>query len=133
MDLVFTSTIWWKISASINGDNMTEVKLKLIGTEQLSKEKPFEDSEFLYLTTKTLFGDKLPYIMGELRAWVIDEHQWGDSYFADAIEVEDKTYFSLKMNYRSIPALSREESTQLLYDIIESFTLYLNEIEWLEE
>lgn len=112
---------------------MTEVKLKLIGTEQLSKEKPFEDSEFLYLTTKTLFGDKLPYIIEKLRTWSIDEHQMGDAYFAGAIEVKDKTYFSLKMNYRSIPALSREESTQLLYDIIESFTLYLNEIEWLEE
>lgn len=112
---------------------MTEVKLKLIGTEQLSKEKPFEDAEFLYLTTETLFGDKLPHIIEELRAWDIDEHQWGDAYFADAIEVGDKTYISLKMNYRSIPALSKEESTQLLYDIMESFTLYLNEIEWLEE
>lgn len=111
---------------------MAEVELKFIGTEQLSKEKPFEDSEFLYLTTRTLFGDKLPGIIKELGSWSIDEHQWGDAYFADATEVDGKTYFSLRMNYRSIPALSKEESTQLLYDIIESFTLYLNEIEWLE-
>lgn len=116
----------------MRGDTL-DVELKFIGTEQLSKEKPFEDSEFLYLTTRTLFGDKLPDIIEELRSWSIDEHQWGDAYFADARVVGDKTYFSLRMNYRSIPALSKEESTQLLYDIIESFTLYLNEIEWLEE
>lgn len=107
--------------------------MKLIGTEQISKQKPFEDSEFLYLTTKTLFGEKLPDIIEELKSWNIDEHQLGDAYFADAIEVGDKTYFSLRMAYRSLPALSKKKSTQLLYDIIESFTVYLNEIEWLDE
>lgn len=109
------------------------VELRFIGTEQITKQKPFEDSEFLYLTTKTLFGKKLPKIIEELNSWSIDEHQWGDAYFAGAIEAGNKTYFSLKMNYRSIPHLSKEESTQLLYGIIESFTLYLNEIEWLKE
>ncbi len=112
---------------------MVEVELRLIGTEQISKEKPFEDAEFLYLTTTTLFGKKLPKIREELRSWRIDEHQLGEAYFADAIEVEDKTYFSLRMAYRSLPILSKKESTQLLYNIIESFTVYLNEIEWLDE
>lgn len=112
---------------------MEEVELKFIGTEQITKQKPFEDSEFLYLTTKTLFGKKLPKIIEELESWSIDEHQWGDAYFAGAIEVGEKTYFSLKMNYRSLPSLSKDESTQLIYDIIESFTLYLNEIEWLND
>ncbi|HTX61038.1 MAG TPA: hypothetical protein VMC48_01910, partial [Methanobacterium sp.] len=69
----------------------------------------------------------------ELANWDIDEHQLGEAYFADAREVGDKTVFSLRMTYRSIPPLSKDESTQLLYDIIESFTVYLNEIEWLEE
>ncbi len=109
------------------------VELKFIGTEQITQQKPFEDSEFLYLTTKTFFGKKLPKIIEELNSWSIDEQQWGDAYFAGAIESGNKTYFSLKMNYRSIPPLSKEESTQLLYGIIESFTLYLNEIEWLKE
>lgn len=112
---------------------MAEVELKFIGTEQISKQKPFEDSEFLYLTTKTLFEDKLPEIIEELKSWSIDEHEWGDAYFADACVVGDKTYFSLKMNYRSLPTLSKDESTQLIYDIIESFTVFLNEIEWLKD
>lgn len=112
---------------------MVKIELKLIGTEQLSKQKPFEDSEFLYLTTKNLFGKKLPKIIEELKTWNIDEHSMGDAYFADAIEVGDKTYFSLKMTYRSLPTLSKDESTQFLYDIIESFTVYLNEIEWLKD
>ncbi|HEY0196343.1 MAG TPA: hypothetical protein VGC02_02100 [Methanobacterium sp.] len=112
---------------------MVEVELKFIGTEQISKQKPFEDSEFLYLTTRTLFGKKLPEIIEELKSWSIDEHEWGDAYFADAREVGDKTYFSLRMTYRSLPPLSKDEGTQLIYDIIESFTVYLNEIEWLEE
>lgn len=111
---------------------MVKINLKLIGTEKLSKEKPFEDSEFLYLITETLFGDKLPKLIEELKSWSIDEHQFGEAYFADAREVGDKTYLSLRMNYRSIPSLSKEESTQLLYDIIESFTLFLNEVEWLK-
>lgn len=114
-------------------DRMVEVELRLIGTEQISKEKPFEDSEFLYLTTKTLFGKKLPKLIEQLKTWSIDEHQMGDAYFADAREVGDKTYFSLRMNYRSLPTLSKGESTQLLNDIIESFTICLNEIEWLHE
>lgn len=112
---------------------MVEVELKFVGTEKITKQKPFENSEFLYLTTNTLFQDKLPKLVEELKNWSIDEHQWGDAYFADAIETEDKTYFSLKMTYRSLPALSKDESTQLLYDIIESFTIYLNEIEWLKK
>lgn len=109
-----------------------EVELKFIGTERISKQKPFENSEFLYLTTNTLFQDTLPKLKEELKTWSIDEHQWGEAYFADAIETENKTYFSLKMTYRSLPSLSKEESTQLLHDIIESFTIYLNEIEWLK-
>jgi len=54
----------------MRGDTL-DVELKFIGTEQLSKEKPFEDSEFLYLTTRTLFGDKLPDIIEELKSWSI--------------------------------------------------------------
>ena len=111
---------------------MVDIELKFVGTEQISKQKPFEDSEFLYLTTKTLFGKKLPEIKEELETWNIDEHQLGDAYFADAIELEDKTIFSLRMTYRSTPPLSKDESTQLLYDIIEGFTVYLNEIDWLK-
>lgn len=110
---------------------MVEIELKFTGTEQISKQKPFEDSEFMYLTTKTLFGEKLPKIVYELKNWSVDEHQCGDAYFADAIELEEKTVFSLKMTYRSMPPLSKDESTKLLYDIIESFNLYLNEIKWL--
>ena len=112
---------------------MVEIELKFTGTEQISKQKPFEDSEFMYLTTKTLFGEKLSKITDELKNWNIDEHQLGEAYFEDAIEMEGKTIFSLRMAYRSLPPLSKDESTQLLYDIIESFTLYLNEIEWMEE
>ncbi len=112
---------------------MVEIELKFIGTEQISKQKPFEDSEFLYLTTKTLFGKKLPKIIEELKTWNIDEHQCGDAYFAGAVEVGNKTYFSLRMTYRSMPPLSKDESTQLLYDIIESFSVYLKEIEWLKD
>jgi len=112
---------------------MPEIELKFTGTEQISKQKPFEDTEFLYLTTNTVFGEKLPKIIDELKNWNIDEHQLGDAYFADALEMEDKTIFSLRMTYRSMPPLSKNESTQLLYDIIESFTIYLNEIEWMKE
>jgi len=112
---------------------MVDIELRFTGTEHISKERPFEDSEFLYLTTETVFQDKLPKIIEELANWGIDEHQLGEAYFADAREVGDKTVFSLRMTYRSIPPLSKDESTQLLYDIIESFTVYLNEIEWLEE
>lgn len=112
---------------------MVKIELKFTGTEQISKQKPFEDSEFMYLTTKTLFGEKLSKIISELKNWDINENQLGEAYFADAIEMEDKTVFSLRMTYRSMPSLSKDESTQLLYDIIESFTIYLNEIEWMEE
>jgi hypothetical protein len=112
---------------------MVEIELKFTGTEQISKQKPFEDTEFLYLSTNTLFGEKLNQIREELKTWNIDEHQLGDAYFADAIAMEDKTIFSLRMSYRSMPPLSKDESTQLLYDIIESFTVYLNEIEWMKE
>jgi hypothetical protein len=112
---------------------MAEIELKFTGTEQISKQKPFEDSEFMYLTTKTMFGEKLHKIIEELKTWNIDEHQLGEAYFADAREVGDKTIFSLRMTYRSMPPLSKDESTQLLYDIIESFTVYLNEIEWMKE
>ncbi len=112
---------------------MVKIELKLIGTEQLSKQKPFEDSEFLYLTTKNLFGSKLSKIIEELKTWSIDEHQLGEAYFADAIEVGDKTYFSLKITYRSLPPLSKDESTQFLYDIIKSFNVHLNEFEWLKD
>jgi hypothetical protein len=112
---------------------MAEIELKFTGTEQISKQKPFEDSEFMYLTTKTIFGEKLPKIIEELKNWDIDEHQLGEAYFADAIEMEDKTVFSLRMIYRSMPPLSKDESSKLLYDIIESFNVYLNEIEWMKE
>ena len=112
---------------------MTEIVLKFTGTERISKKKPFEDSEFLYFTTNTLFGKKLPGIIEELKTWNIDEHQLGDAYFADALEVGNKTYFSLRLTYRSIPTLTKDESKQLIYDIIESFNIFLNEIEWLKD
>jgi hypothetical protein len=112
---------------------MADIELRFTGTENISKEKPFEDSEFLYLTTQIVFGDKLALIVEELANWRIDEHQLGEAYFAGAREVGDKTIFSLRMTYRSLPQLTKDESTQLLYDIIESFTVYLNEIEWLVE
>lgn len=111
---------------------MSDIELRFTGTEKLSKEKPFEDSEFLYLTTNMVFGEELPKIIDELGNWSIDEHQLGEAYFADAREVDERTIFSLRMTYRSMPPLSKDESTQLLYDIIESFNVYLNEIEWLE-
>lgn len=112
---------------------MTGIVIKFTGTERISKKKPFEDSEFLYFTTDTLFGSKLPKIIEELKTWNIDEHQLGDAYFADALEVGDKTHFSLNMTYRSMPPLTKDESTQLLYDIVESFTIFLNEIKWLKD
>ncbi len=111
---------------------MVEIKLKFIESQPINKEKPFEDSEFLYFKTKTLFGENLNKLIEELKDWSIDEHQFGDAYFAGALEHDDKTYFSLKMNYRSIPPLTKEESTHFIYDIIESFTLFLNEIKWLK-
>lgn len=111
---------------------MSDIELRFTGTEKLSKEKPFEDSEFLYLTANMVFDEKLPKIIDELANWIIDEHRLGEAYFADAREVGERTIFSLRMTYRSMPPLSKDESTQLLYDIIESFTVYLNEIEWLK-
>jgi hypothetical protein len=112
---------------------MVVIELKFAGTEQISKQKPFEDSEFLYLTTDTLFGSKLSKIKEELKFWNIDEHQLGDAYFSDAIESGNITIFSLRMSYRSTPLLSREENDHLISDIIESFTVYLNEIKWLKQ
>ncbi|MCE5213733.1 MAG: hypothetical protein LLF83_03310 [Methanobacterium sp.] len=111
---------------------MVFIELKFAGTEQISKQKPFEDSEFLYLTTDTIFGKKLSKVKEELKFWNIDEHHLGDAYFADAIESGDITIFSLRITYRSTPSLSKEENAQLFSDIIESFNVYLNEIKWLK-
>ena len=74
----------------------------------------------------------LPQLIQELKEWKIDEHHLGDAYFADAVQVGNKTHFSLRMNYRTMPPLTKDESKQLIYDIIESFNLFLNEIEWLK-
>ncbi len=111
---------------------MAEIKLKFVESQPISKERPFEESEFLYFKTDTLFGEKLNKLLDELEDWSIDENDWGDAYFAGAHELEDSTYFSLRMNYRSMPPLSKDESTQFIYDIIESFTLFFYEIKWLK-
>lgn len=111
---------------------MADIKLKFTGTEPISKEKPFEASEFLYFTTENVIDKNLPQLIQELKDWNIDEHHLGDAYFVDAIQVGNKTYFSLRMNYRTTPPLTKDESKQLIYDIIESFNLFLNEIEWLK-
>lgn len=112
---------------------MEEIKLKFVGSAPISREKPFEDSEFLYFQIKTSFGKKkLKKLSEYLEDWNIEEPGVGDAYFTEARELEAKTYFSLRMNYRSTPPLSKEESTQFLNDIIESFNIFFNEAEWLK-
>ena len=111
---------------------MADIKLKFTGTEPISKDKPFEASEFLYFTTEDIIEKNLPQLIQELKGWNIDEHHLGDAYFVDAVQVGNKIYFSLRMNYRTTPPLTKDESKQLIYDIIESFNLFLNEIEWLK-
>lgn len=112
---------------------MVEIELKFVGTTPINKERPFEDSEFLYFQTKTLFGlAKFKKLSEYLEDWIIEEPGVGDAYFTEALELEDKTVFSLRMNYRSTPPLSKDESTQFLNDIIESFTIFFNEAGWLK-